>query len=726
MQMSIIRRWATVLVPAATLGTATAAEGLWFPWQLTPEKLPAQECRLNPPAFFENGAPGRLCRAVCRTSTGGSGALVSPRGLVLTNYHVVQGLLPCLELVRAFSPEQGFTAFSPEEEIPLPGLELEFTTGMEDVSDRVRGQFRAGLTPDRLRQREKETLARLVRECRPRDGEECRIVAGEDHRTWYRLTVKRLSDVRLVYVPPRSIADLGGESDNWRMPRFAADVALVRAWTAPGDRPAPFGPANVPWPSREFLRVSRRGVGPGDFQVVIGYPGVTFRNQTSADAFFAFRKGVPRRIALFGGMLETLETVAGRSPEESVRLSGRARQVSNLALQSQGLLESMTARDTPARMLARERRLALREGVEGPAALQRRLDAQSRLLERLDGALERDLLLSYLIWSCEGMKAAETLNRYHRERDLPDESRSPDFRAGAIRSLAGRVKNPCGGLSPEADKRLLSLFIRRLSLLPEPCRPGSVRQALEETSPGAGEAAADALADRLVSGTRLLDPAERVRLMDPGYFRSRQDQDPLLRFHRALLRDLGPMQARERPYRDELFRLRERVLDLGREDAPNPAFDANGTLRVSLGRVRALETGRWAGTWRTTLAGAVARDDGKSPGPLPGRLRELEQRRDYGPWADPHSGELPVNYTCDADLSAGNSGSPVLDGDGNLVGLLFDGLYEGIGSDWLYDDPVARAVCVDIRYVLFLLDRLAGARDLLRELLPGTDGLPEE
>ncbi|MBP7866684.1 MAG: S46 family peptidase [Acidobacteria bacterium] len=722
---SVTRRVALFGILAAGVACVPAAEGLWLPWQVTADALSAKGCRLEPADFFADGAPGRLCRAVGRTSTGGTGAFVSPGGLVLTNYHVIQSLLPCLEAAGGFSAAQGFLAGSPGEELPLPGLEIELTTGIEDVTDRVRGVFRAGLTPDRLREREQEALGRLVRECRAREGEECRVVPGGEHRTWYRVTVQRLSDVRLVYAPPRSVADLGGEEDNWRMPRFAADFALVRAWGDPRGRPAPHGPANVPWPSADFLPLSPRGVGPGDFQAVIGYPGVTSRARTSADAEFALRRTLPLRVALFREMLEALGQ-AEASPETRERLAGRARQVANLLDQARGLLEGMQSRDLPARLRARENRQALGEGVDGPVALRRLLDAQSRLLERLAGAAERDLLLGFLVWSCDAFRAADTLNRYHHERDLPDEARSPDFRAGALKALAGRLKSPCWGMSPEADRQLLSLFIRRLARLPEPCRPPAVLRALEEVKPGAGEAAADTLAEVLIDGSRLLDPAERARLMDPGYYRSRQDRDPLLRFHRALRRDIGPMLSRERPYRDELSRLRERALDVGRDGGARSAPDANGTVRVSLGRVRALEAGKAAGTWNTTLAGALARDDGAYPGPLPGRLRDLARQRDLAPWADPATGEVPVNYVCDADLSAGNSGSPVLDGEGRLVGLVFDGLYEAIASDWLHDDAASRAVCVDARYILFLLDRLAGAETLLRELLPAPHGAPAE
>ncbi len=686
----------TALVPAPAAGAPE--EGLLFPWQVTDARLAAPGSRLTREGFVrKNGDLGPLTGAVGRISTGGTGFFVSGRGLVLTNYHVVESFLACADRPGQPPVAEGFLAASPEREIPLPGLEMELVTGMEDVTDRIRGTFRSDLGPAARRGRENEAIARLVREAARGDEEECRVTSLDGRRRFVLTRFVRLTDLRLVWLPPARLARFGGDAANWRMPRWAADAALLRAWAPPPGRPAAPAPAPAPWTPPFHLPLTLHGVRAGDFQVVAGFPGATFRRHSSADAASLVRDILPARIALLEDLVETLSRLAADGlPAAGARRTAAA----NLLAYAQGL------RDGLSHSVLLQPYTSGKTDRSTPPALARALRHQEELLAGLAAGAQRDRLLGLLTWASDLVRAAEAVRRAHAESDRPDERRPPEYRREARAALAGRLGSRCDSLPATAQPAVLAVFFRHLRDLPGDALPATLRKVLAEEEDGAAAA-------RLAGGSRLLDPSYRLALLEGTAYAAARRNDPLLAFWTAVEKEWTALRRQENPRQLELEWWRQDIADALRIAGKGALPDADGTLRVSSGVVRALEDGPDRGLWRTILP-APGAAPGRPPEGYPDDVARRAREEGFAPFGEP-GGLFPVNYVCDADLSGGNSGSPVLDGQGRVTGVVFDALYDAIASDWRYDARASRALCVDVRHILFLV-RSAGGEGLLAEL----------
>ena len=722
-----MRTIAAALV-AALATAARADEGMWMPQQIPAlaPRLRALGWRGDPKVFSDlTGAPmGAI------VSLGGcSASFVSPDGLVATNHHCAVGALQFGSTTERNLLEDGFVARSRPEELPNgPGARVLVTVAITDVTDAITGRIDPAL-PDLARGEllERRQKARLAA-CE-RTGLRCSVLPFFDGLRWYELAQLELKDVRLVFAPPRRVGAFGGETDNWAWPRHAGDFALFRAYVGKDGKPAPYAKGNVPYRPGHWLRVSPAGVSEDDLVLVAGYPGRTQRLATYAETRAELEVSYPRTVRRNREMLGILEGLAKSSRETAIRVTPRIRQLANVLKNREGVIEGARRGGLLERRRADE--AGLRAWIAADPARAEyaaALDDLDRLTAEQDRTRERDAAFAAIYAASPLLGAARQIVRLGDERARDDSDRDLEFQARnwpRIREAQVRLERT---LDLGADRALL----RYAALEAAALAPGQRLAPLDAAiglAPGDASADAarkvDAWLDTLFAGTRLQDRALRLALLDAKPAEVAWTADTFL----ALARALDPLdralrvEARARAgARSRLAPLRARAL-LARAGGLLPP-DANGTLRVTFGTVKGVAA-RDGLVYlpRTRLAGVLEKDrPGDEDFDVPQPLREAIRAGAGagGPFADARLGDVPVDFLATVDTTGGNSGSAGLDAQGRLVGLLFDGTYETVSSDFLFDAERTRSILVDVRYLLWYLAEVAKARHLLDELGVGT------
>ncbi len=696
-----------VLVAAAAMGAA-AGEGKWMPEQvlrLSPSWLRQQGLEL-PPSRIWDPARGTGLLAAAVNVGGCSAAFVSGTGLIATNHHCLFSILQEHSTAANDIITSGHLAKTLSEELPSRTTRVAIPRRFTDVTAEVLAAVPPG-AGDLARQRAVEAKGKsLVAACEQQRFHRCRLAGFDGGLQYVLVDTLELTDVRLVYAPPRAIGEYGGEIDNWSWPRHAGDFAIARAYVGPDGNPAPYSAANVPYKPEQFLPLSRRGVSEGDFVMVMGYPGVTYRSLTALemehrrDLFFG------ARVDLYGEWIRLLEEATKSRPDGAIAVAATIKSMSNVHKNAQGQLAGF----------ARGRIVEKQRAAEAEVVRWAKPRSQfSGAIEALRGLNElaaenartaqRDFLLGTVSAGSRALYLAATLVRAAKERQKPDAEREPAYMERELPRLRDRLEREQKSYDAAADRALFASFLNRASRLTGVQRLAAV------------EGVADRL-DAIYSETKVMDLAERLAMFGESPERLRARKDPLLEF--AFRLDEALLELKERNDRSAgaISRLRPEWLKAVHAHAGKPvAPDANGTLRVSFARVAGYSPRDGVFyTPRTTLGGMIEKHTGQEPFNVPTHVRQAAEAGRSGAWRDPKLGDIPVNFLADADTSGGNSGSPVVNGRGEVVGLNFDRVWENVANDFGYNPAIARNISVDIRYMLWMLDQVTGARALLAEL----------
>jgi hypothetical protein len=718
------------VVPALCATAAVASDGKWTPQQvrqLDPTWLKKQGLELPVERLWdESRGTGLLSAAV--SISGCSAAFVSAEGLVLTNHHCLFDILQQHSTAENDRITLGYLARSRAQELPSKTTRVTVPRRFTDVTSAI--EAAAGGAPgaagrsEAIEAKKKE----LVAECERRPDAKCRVAVFDGGLQYVLVETVELRDVRLVYAPPRAVGEYGGEIDNWMWPRHTGDFAIARAYVAPDGRAAGHHPANVPYRPEFHFPVSRTGVGPGDFVMILGYPGITYRSLTAEemaerrDLFFR------RREEVFGEWIRILESTTQGRPEDAITVAGDLKSLLNRYKNAQGqadgfrrgrIVEKQQAADDAVAAWAAGRpehreALAARDGLRAVLEEQRR-------------TWERDFLLGLIplgVRVVPGMapplpKAlyhAATLAHLARERAKPEAEREADFGERDWPRIRDRSEREQKSTFPPADRAVFEALVVRLFALPEGQRVGSIEAAFGELR-GRPEALRRRV-DELYAASRILDPAERLRMIDETEAQLRARRDPLLDLGFALDDDLRDLRRRQAAWEGRTSVLRPAwrraaIAHAGRPVAP----DANGTLRVSFGHLQGYQP-RDAVVFepQTTLGGVLEKHTGKEPFDVPEKLRRAAPNAARSRWADPRLKDVPVAFLADGDTTGGNSGSPVVNGRGELVGVNFDRVWENVANDFGFNPEIARNISVDVRYLLWILDDVEDADGLLEEL----------
>lgn len=706
-----------MLGAAMALGLdAKADEGMWLPSQLPTiaKDLKAAGFKGDPKDLADlTKAP---LDAVVRIG-GGTGAFVSSDGLVLTNHHVAFGVIqyntrPDRDLIN-----EGFVAPDRAGELPAnPDYRLRVTVGFDKVTDRILASAR-GKTGRAYYDAVDAASKALVAECEKSDGTRCSVANMFYGRDFYLVRQLELRDIRLVYAPPRAIGNFGDEIDNFMWPRHAGDFTVLRAYVGKDGKPADFSTDNVPYHPPSHLQIAIEGVAEGDFVMLAGYPGTTYRHRTAAEFADQVHWRLPTQVAVLKAMQDVIEAQGKADKEAGIRYASQLQSLKNNIKRFSGELEGLERSD--AVTVRRDDEAAMLAWLSGQAeakTLAPEIQQVTALIAQGKDVRERDLLVGLLSSQTQLMKGALNLDRLAVERLKPDAERESGYQARDEELIRSQLKQIQRRYDAKVEKALVSSVMLRYQKLPD-------AQRLPEFDKVFGRSPAElsTALDHLYGTTKLSDDAERTRLFDAAPAGITGSSDTLLAAARVLRSALLRVEDEKKQREGDLLRLRPaymQALIAYREKQGKAVYpDANSTLRVSYGRVTPLAP-RDAVAYApmTTVQGILEKNTGVFPFDAPKPLIDAIHKGDFHGYADPKTGAMSVDFLSNLDTAGGNSGSPVLNAKRELVGLNFDSNWEAVSASWMYDPRYKRAIHVDMRYMRWLMDKVYPSPALLKEL----------
>lgn len=707
-----------LLALSLTLCTAAghADEGMWLPSQLPEiaDALRAAGFQGDPRDLAELARPPMS--AVVRVG-GGTGAFVSGDGLVLTNHHVAFGVIqynakPDRDLIG-----NGFIAADRAAELPAnPDYRVLVTTGFDRITDRIladaRGQ-QGRAYYDAVDQATKAVIA----ECESEPGTRCSVANMHYGTDFYRVRQLELRDVRLVYAPPEAIGNYGDEIDNFMWPRHSGDFTLLRAYVGPDGKPADHSLDNIPYSPPAHLQIATEHVRNGDFAMLAGYPGITFRHRMASEFANQIQWQLPSRVELMGGLIETARAAIGDDAQMRILYASQMAGLQNSLKRAQGELDGLRRSDAVrVRRNDEDAMLAWLAGQSDAQAIRSDIDAAQQVLDEAVAMRERDQLLGTIRSQTQLLRAALTLQRLASERTRPDPERESGYQQRDEALIKGQLEQVQRRYAPSVEKALLADLLRQYQAL-----PAAQHVAEWDAVFGTTPAELDARLDALYAGTALGDEAQRLEWLDAEPAAVANATDPLLQAAGTLLPAILRLEAQDKRRQGELMSLRPAYMRalIGFRGSQGRAVypDANRTLRVSYGAISSMDPRdgvRYLPL--TTVAGIVEKHTGQAPFDAPAALLEAIAKGDFGSTADPQLGTQTVNLMTNLDTTGGNSGSPVLDARGQLIGLNFDSNWEAVSASWMFDPRYKRAIHVDMRYMRWLMAKVYPAPHLLREM----------
>ena len=695
-------------------GAAHADEGMWMPSQ-----LPQLAKQLKAAGFKGNPADlADLTRHPMSAvvSIGGcTASFVSPQGLAVTNHHCALGAIQLNSTAERNLIQDGFIAASMADEPSAgPAARIWVTVGFDPITDRILADA-TGKTGRAYYEAVETAQKAAVATCEQDAGHRCSVASMYYGREYYLIKQLELKDVRLVYAPPRSIGNYGDDIDNFMWPRHTGDFTFYRAYVGKDGKPAAYSKDNVPYAPPAHLTVSTAPVKAGDFAMVAGYPGTTFRHRTASEFANQIDWLLPARIDVVGGMIKTIEAATVGDKAKEVLYASTVAGNKNTLKRAQGELDGLRRSDA-VRVRAADEAAMLAWLAKQPnaSALQADIRAMQAQLDAGQATRERDFLLPFLRPGLLG--SAITLRRLAMERGKPDAQRESGFQQRDEVLIEGGLKQLQRRYDPEVEKATLRYALKRYYAL-----PASQRIVEFDAAFGANESMASARLDSLYAQTKLGVEADRLALIKASPDAVLASADPLMQLAAALQPALLRLEEEGKQRSGELMRLRPAYMQalIGYRESQGRAVypDANSTLRVSYGKISPLSP-RDGMDYRplTTVAGIVEKNTGVEPFDAPKPLLDAIAAGDFGTTIDPTLKTQTVDFMTNLDTTGGNSGSPVLDANGKLIGLNFDSNWEAVSASWMFDPRYKRAIHVDMRYLRWLLAKVYPAPHLLSEM----------
>lgn len=705
--------------------SAQSNEGMWTPDQITGDlaaTLRADGLKVDVRSLAKLDGP--ILGAVVEIPHC-SGAFVSPDGLIITAYHCVTEGLQFASGEGENLIESGLNANSRDEERWVgPSGHVRLTTSMRDVTTEVLSGT-SKLTGGSRDHRIEDNIKAIEGRCDSRVGEHCEVVSfgvGAEYRL---ITQLELKDIRIVHSPPESLGYFGGDADNWKWPRHSADFAFLRAYVGPDGNPAEHDKANVPYHPDHHLAVSQLGPKTGEFVMIAGYPGRTFRWRSRQEFEYAIATSYPRRIRTLSAVHTLFEDRSRRDRVAALALSPRMLSLSNELHYLRGNLVAVER----SRVLASKAALedGLREWIAADAGRQEEygglFDAMARLQVEQNLHAERDHVVDAMIRHSVQLTAAMKLYRLAQETSKPDKKRRPGFQGRDRADIAASLEQMDAGYDPKADKQVLRYFLLRAFALPEGQQVPELLNWMDDRLHGGSvERRVEAELQQLYGSTQLATSERRLELM----FRSGEElaamNDPWFKLAGALVPYLERAEEVDHSFDNEWAVLRRQYVQavtayLDESGSAETLYypDANGTLRLTAGTVAGYSPSDGLTAASHTRLEGITQKATMSSFNAPDAVLSRITAAEYGPYKDSQLGSVPVNFLTTLDTGLGSSGSATLDANGRVVGILFDGNEESMASDWMYDPDMARSIHTDIRFVLWYLDT-NGADAVLQEL----------
>ncbi len=698
-----------LLAVAGTFCTVRADEGMWLlPYlqKMNIKQMKAHGCKLSAEEIYSLDHSS-LKDAVVIFGGGCTGEIVSPEGLLFTNHHCGYGSIQQLSSVEHDYLKNGFWAMSQAEELPVPGLKVRFVRRIADVTADVLGNVPSTASEQEFSELVRTNIDGLTEKLqKEHPGMEIVVKDFFERNQYFAFVNEVYTDVRLVGAPPSSIGNFGGDTDNWMWPRHTGDFSIFRVYAGADNRPADYSPENRPYRADRFLKISLQGVDEGDFAMVMGFPGSTKRYITSDEIGNILAVSNPQRIFIRGERQRILWDAMMADPAVRIQYASKYRSSSNYWKNSIGMsrgLEKLHVKERKAEQEAAFQQWADRHTLPEEGFI----DALPKIRTALEAMAGPDADLQYL---SEAFLRGIELTR--PVTGLLDHA-TPKKAVDAAKIEAGMgdwYKDYSAATDRKVAKRMMAIAREHMKTL-----PSFYAEIVDKEFGGDIGAYVDSIYDH----SQFTTPEGFAALL-ADYSPEKVEADPAYPFVKSVLEQYAELAALRRPYVGDYNEgMRKYIAGLmRREPAKAWSPDANFTIRLTYGRVLPYNPAdgiRY--NHYTTLKGVMEKENPQNPEEftVPEKLKELYAARDFGPYANA-AGELPVGFLADLDITGGNSGSPVLNAWGELIGLAFDGNWEAMSGDVAFEPQLQRCIAVDIRYVLFVIDKFAGAGWLLDEL----------
>lgn len=699
-----MRKLFVSVAAALMLGfSAMADEGMWMLPLLQKLNAGAMKdlgCRLTPDQIYSVNHSS-LKDAIVIFGGGCTGEMISDKGLLVTNHHCGYSSIQQLSSDEHNYLEDGFWAMNSNEEIPVPGLSVTFLVNMSDVTEAIEGA-----KSDEERKAVSEALVKDSEERNP--GCDVELTSFYNNNVHYIIVYKVFRDIRFVGAPPASIGKFGGETDNWMWPRHTGDFSMFRVYAGKDNEPAEYSEDNVPYVPKQSLRISLKGVNEGDYTMIMGYPGRTQRYQTEAQLNHMMALN---DIAIEARTLRQDIMWKWMEKDPSIRLKYANKYAGSAngwkkwigekkAFKDLNIIEK--EHDKEARFQKWVDKNKKRHGLYGTAIAD--IAAGIKANEQVDLDVK---LLSETLYRTELVNLSSAYLG-GRNRSLKSGADSVTAEAAGLEALKSAFEDYYAPLDKEETAALLKFYR-------EKARP--------ENYPDLGEDFATMDIDKYVDElfrTTIFTSYDKAKEAIENGGKEVTLHDPVNTLATALVNVFVKLRGEQNPDAAKSIRAASKAYTAGlmewnKGKAMYP--DANFTMRLTYGTVKSYSP-KDALNYRyySTIYGVMEKEDPSNyEFIVPNKLKQLYVKRDYGQYAMA-DGNLPCCFLTTNDITGGNSGSPVLNADGELIGLAFDGNWESMSSDVMFEPDLQRCICVDIRYVLFLVDKFGGAGYLLQEM----------
>jgi hypothetical protein len=691
-------------------------EGMYPISELSKLNLKAKGLKIDPASIYNpNGVS--LIEAIVNLG-GCTASFVSNDGLIITNHHCVFGSVQAASTPEKDYLTNGFLAPTRPDEIRARGLTAQITEQIRDVSSDVLGAVRENMEPLERAKAIDGRIGELTKKAQAElPGKTVRIsemLAGKSYVMFISTTYR---DVRLVYVPPRSIGEFGGEDDNWVWPRHTGDFSFVRAYAGSDGKPADFASANVPFHPKRFLKVNPAGVNEGDFVFILGYPGRTYRHQTASYMGYEEKFRMPLVADLYAWQIATMEELGRSDRAIALKFDSRIKGLANTMKNYRGKLAGMSRLQLVAAKAQEE--VGLQKYIE--ADPQRKamygsvLEQTKKIYDEMGARAQYEFALDMLPQVSQLVSQGTAVLNASREMAKPSAERLAAYRDENLATTRKGSASAFANYHEPAERLFFRKAISLAAALPEGQRIAAVDNALQKDY---SEQNIARYVDDALARTSLKTPEGYASALGRLPSELAQLNDPFV----ALAADLAPLQQQLREVRTrrnaELSKLSALLIDVKQKYMQKDFIpDANGTLRFTYGHVKGYSPAD--ATFLspiTTLTGVMQKTKEEYPYATPQAVRDLYKAKDFGRYRLPKANDVAVAVLYDTDTTGGNSGSPLMNAKGELVGVNFDRPWGATINDYAWNEAYSRSIAVDIRYVLWLTEKVGKANFLLTEM----------
>ena len=682
--------------------SAKADEGMWIISLLNKNyaDMKKQGFKLTPEDIYSLNHAS-IKDAIPIFGRGCTSEIVSPNGLLLTNHHCGYGAIQSQSSVEHNYLRDGFWAKSYKDELPIPGLSVRFLVKIEDVTAQINKKLNSKMTEEQRQAIIDKISKKIVDKANKGNNYIASVQSFFNGNSYYLVIYEKYSDVRLVGTPPEMIGKFGYDTDNWVWPRHTGDFSVFRVYMSPDGKPADYSPENVPLKPKYFLPVSLKGVEKGDFTMIVGYPGRTNRYMTSYGIDELINITNTNRIKIRGIRQEIM--MADMKADEKVRIqySSKFARSSNYWKNSIGMNRGLKKLNVRAKKQATEEQF-VKWYSSNPKLQAKYGEALTLIKNAYQGRKEYVNATQYI---------SETMIRgieiYYFAKRIADMIDKPDETKAYATNFYKNYNMP-------TDKKIALAMLKLFNNdVAEKYHPTFFSIIKNQYKNDFEKYVDDLYANSIFASQAKFDefmknPSKENLAKDPAYIAAK-----------SIYEKYDELRAASKKYDENLAKGRRLYLAGLMEMQKDKLFypDANFTMRLTYGKV---------GDYRprdgviydyyTTLAGVMEKEiPGDFEFSVPEKLKELYNQKDYGPYAD-KDGKMRVCFISNNDITGGNSGSPIMNGNGELIGLAFDGNWEAMSGDIAFEPELQRTINVDIRYVLFIMDKLGGAKHLIDEM----------